>query len=86
MWHYDPSAKDCKCSFCGNIRFEGASDWVSCDDIGDRHPTHVYYEACASCGAEVAEAVEKVMQGDAFGLALDENVLPDSPQLRDQSE
>lgn len=23
MWHYDPNSRDCKCSFCGNIRFGG---------------------------------------------------------------
>lgn len=86
MWHYDPGAKDCKCSFCGNIRFDRAEDWVSCDDIGDRHPTHVTYEACPSCQADVAEAVERVLQGDAFSPVLDENVLSDPRQLKDQSE
>jgi hypothetical protein len=86
MWHYDPNAKDCKCSFCGDIRFEAAADWTSCDDIGERHPTHVFYETCASCQAAVAEAVEKVVQGDAFSPALEADALPESHQLRDQSE
>lgn len=47
MWHYDPNSRDCKCSFCGNIRF-GVSDWTSCDDIGERHPAFVVYEVCST--------------------------------------
>jgi hypothetical protein len=86
MWHYDPKAPDCKCSFCGNIRFQGETDWTSCDDIGDRHPTHVYYESCPSCRGAVAEAIEKVLQGDAFTPILDADEIPESRQARDQSE
>lgn len=86
MWHYDPAARDCKCSFCGDIRFEAAADWTRCDDIGDRHPTHVFYEVCPACQGAVAEAVEKVLQGDAFSPVLDEDQIPDARQARDQSE
>jgi hypothetical protein len=86
MWHYDPNAKDCKCSFCGNIRFAAAVDWTSCDDIGERHPTHVHYEACPSCRSAVSEAIEKVLQDETFSPALDDGVLPGSRQFRDQSE
>jgi hypothetical protein len=86
MWHYDPKAPDCKCSFCGNIRFQGETDWTSCDDIGERHPTHVHYEACPSCRGAVAEAIEKVLQGDAFTPVLDADEIPESGQARDQSE
>jgi hypothetical protein len=86
MWHYDSNAPDCKCSFCGDIRFKDASVWTSCDDIGDRHPKHVSYEACPSCREAVADAVEKVVQGDVFSPALDDDVIPESGQARDQSE
>ncbi len=86
MWHYDPKAADCKCSFCGNIRFHAETDWTSCDDIGERHPTHVYYETCPSCRGAVAEAIEKVLQGDAFSPALEDQDVPESGQARDQSE
>lgn len=86
MWHYDPTARDCKCSFCGSIRFEAATDWTRCDDIGDKHPTHVFYEVCSACQGAVAEAVEKVLQGDAFSPVLDEDRIPDARHARDQSE
>lgn len=86
MWHYDPNAKDCKCSFCGNVRFESARDWTSCDDIGDRHPTHVYYDVCPPCRGAVAKSVQKVLQGEVFSSALDDDDLTDSGQARDQSE
>ena len=28
-WHYDPSAKDVKCSFCGDVRLNGDAHWTS---------------------------------------------------------
>lgn len=86
MWHYDSNAPDCKCSFCGDIRFKAEAAWTSCDDIGDRHPTHVYYEACPSCREAISDAVERVTQGDVFSPALDEGAIPESGQARDQSE
>jgi hypothetical protein len=86
MWHYDLNAPDCKCSFCGDIRFAGSSDWTTCDDIGDRHPTHVFYEVCPTCQAAVGEAIETVLQGGAFSPVLDGDALPESGQVRDQSE
>lgn len=86
IWNYDPKAADCKCSFCGDIRFAAAQDWTSCDDIGERHPTHVFYDICSRCQAAVADAIEKVLQGDAFSPALDDNQIPESGQVRDQSE
>jgi hypothetical protein len=86
MWHYDSNARDCKCSFCGDIRFDSEAAWTSCDDIGDRHPTHVYYEACPSCREAVSDAVEQVMQGGAVSAELDDGAIPESSQARDQSE
>ncbi|MFO1203885.1 MAG: hypothetical protein U1E58_14740 [Tabrizicola sp.] len=86
LWHYDPKARDCKCSFCGNVRFDGKADWTSCDDIGERHPTLVTYEVCSTCRVAVAEAIDKVRQGDAFSPALDDDVIPGSSQVSDQSE
>lgn len=86
IWHYDPNAKDCKCSFCGSVRFEGAADWTNCDDIGDRHPTHVHYQVCGLCKVSVDQAIEKVLAGEAYAVALDVEELPVADQLRDQSE
>ncbi len=86
VWHYNPNAKDCKCSFCGDIRFGEASDWTSCDDIGERHPTEVVYEVCARCRSTVAEMLEMVLVGKTFTPALGEDDLPETGQLRDQSE
>lgn len=86
MWHFDQQARDCKCSFCGNIRFDRSVEWETCDDIGDRHPTHVYYEVCPCCRGAVAEAIEKVLQGDVFSPVLHDGDLTESGQSRDQSE
>jgi len=86
IWHYDPNAGDCKCSFCGDIRFDGAQDWTSCDDIGERHPTAVVYEVCTKCQAAVAETVELVLSRDAFSPVLDTDELPEKSQARDQRE
>lgn len=85
-WHYNPNARDAKCSFCGDIRFDRESVWTSCDDIGERHPTHVVYDVCASCMEAVADAVDKVLAGDVLSPVLDDDDLPDSGQARDQSE
>lgn len=62
-WHYDPAARDVKCSFCGNVRLQGEAHWTSCDDIGERHPTHVTYEICADCVQAIDRAVEEVLSG-----------------------
>ena len=62
-WHYDPAAKDVKCSFCGNVRLEGETQWTSCDDIGERHPTHVTYDICADCVQSIDHAVVEVQSG-----------------------
>lgn len=86
MWHYDPVAGDCKCSFCGSIRFEAEGDWTSCDDIGDRHPTRVYYDVCPSCQVAVSDAIERVLPGDAFSPALDHDEIPEPGRAKDQSE
>lgn len=86
IWHYDPQASDCKCSFCGDIRFGTATEWTSCDDIGDRHPTHVFYDVCRRCAGMVADAIARVKQGDVFSPVLDDSEIPEAPQARDQSE
>jgi hypothetical protein len=65
QWRFDPGAPDCKCSFCGSIRFRGAMDWTSCDGIGDRHPRHVTYEVCSGCRAAVEAAIEGVRVTEA---------------------
>lgn len=85
VWHYDPNAHHRKCSFCGDIRFEGASAWTSCDEVGERHPTHVVYEVCDGCRASVADAIEKVLQGDVLSAVMGDDI-PESGQTRDQSE
>ena len=86
VWHYDPNAGTCKCSFCGSIRFEGASTWTSCDDIGERHPTHVVYEVCDGCRASVAEAIETVLESEDLSPVLAAGAIPEPGQARDQSE
>ncbi|HLQ20598.1 MAG TPA: hypothetical protein VK146_16625 [Tabrizicola sp.] len=86
IWHYDPEARDCKCSFCGDVRFASATEWTSCDEIGERHPTRVIYDICDRCHLGVAEAIEKVRKGYVFSPALDDEKLPESRQARDQSE
>lgn len=75
-WHYDPDAGDVKCSFCGNVRLEEETEWISCDDIGERHPTHVTYEVCDRCVASIDKAVEDVRLGTEVSLPLDEDKLP----------
>lgn len=70
-WHYDPHARDCKCSYCGNVMFDGTSDWVSCDEIEERHPAFVTYAVCPGCFDYVdgvANEVEaRVAQGTDTG-------------------
>lgn len=86
IWHYDPNAPDCKCSFCGGIRFQGQQDWTSCDDIGDRHPRFVFYQICGDCRASVVKAIETVLSDDTLSPVLDEHRVPAPGQARDQSE
>lgn len=87
QWHYDPNAQHAKCSFCGDIRFSAKRDWTSCDDIGERHPTHVAYEVCSVCQDKVAEAIEQVLVGDDPGMAIDDTpILGPAGQVSDQSE
>lgn len=86
IWHYDPNARDCKCSFCGDVRFGLSKEWTSCDDIGERHPTHVAYTVCSRCDVAVADAIRMSLDGHALSHALDDSSLPESGQARDQSE
>lgn len=86
LWHYEQGARDCKCSFCGDVRFSGAEDWTSCDDIGEAHPTNVYYEVCDSCQSAIREVIEKVRAGHAFSVAVDDDDFPAPGQARDHSE
>lgn len=74
-WHYDPSARDVKCSFCGNVRLEGETHWTSCDDIGERHPTHVTYDICQSCIEAIDRAVEEVRSGVHTDAPVDDDHL-----------
>lgn len=60
-WHFDSAASDCKCSFCGAVKLDGTEDWVSCDDIGEKHPARVLYEVCQSCATYVQETIAEVM-------------------------
>lgn len=85
MWRYDLKAGDCKCSFCGDIRFDGAAEWTSCDDIGEGHPTRVFYQVCPSCQEAVAKAVETVLRAEDFSPALEADGVGKA-QARDQSE
>lgn len=86
IWHYDPNARDCKCSFCGNIRFAGDADWTNCDDIGERHPTYVFYEICNCCQSVVRDAIDKVLAGEVFIPVLEDEAIVEPSQARDQSE
>lgn len=70
-WHYDSAAEDVKCSFCGDVRLSGTGDWTSCDDIGERHPTHVTYEICDRCALSIDKAVEDVLAGSHVAAPLD---------------
>lgn len=72
QWHFDPKAPDCKCSFCGNIRFQGAVDWTPCDGIGDRHPRYVTYEVCMTCRDEVESVVAGVLVGEEPGAVSED--------------
>jgi hypothetical protein len=71
-WCYDPTALDTKCSFCGSVRFDGETDWTRCDDIGDRHPSHVTYEICQSCRESVDHALDKVRNGTEADMPVDD--------------
>lgn len=87
LWHYDPTARDCKCSFCGNVRFDGRQDWISCDYIGDRHPAYVVYVVCGDCHVVVADALERVLADEEIAAVMDDSRVDDSGrQTSDQSE
>jgi hypothetical protein len=75
-WHYDASAPDQKCSFCGNVRLDGDFEWTSCDDIGERHPTHVNYDVCPSCVIAIERAVEDVRWDTGVVVPVDVDKLP----------
>jgi hypothetical protein len=75
-WHYDPAALDAKCSFCGSVKLHGESGWTTCDDIGDRHPSGVTYEICATCRSAVDHAVVEVQHSDEVTAPLDDDKLP----------
>lgn len=75
-WHYDSAALDAKCSFCGSVRLDGESVWTACEEIGERHPTHVTYEVCDSCRAAVDLAVEEVRLGIETGATVEDDKLP----------
>jgi hypothetical protein len=76
-WNYDAAARDAKCSFCGSVRFDGESGWISCDDIRDRHPAHVTYEVCPTCRKNVDRAVEAVVHADEdVSASIDVDKLP----------
>ena len=74
-WHYDSAARDTKCSFCGSVRLDGETGWTTCDDIGDRHPTHVTYEICQTCQTSVDRAVEDVCQGTEINVPVENHKL-----------
>lgn len=86
QWHHDQAAHDCKCSFCGNVRFGGAVEWTTCDEIGDRHPKFVTYEVCTPCRGRVSEAIEKVVGGEAFAPAVEVEAIQKPRQARDHRE
>lgn len=67
-WQYDKDARDSKCSFCGNVRFDGGGDWVSCDDIGENHPARVTYVICCACQDHVVNAIEQVHSQASVGM------------------
>jgi hypothetical protein len=75
-WHYDSTAKDAKCSFCGSVRFQHETDWTRCDDIGDRHPTQVTYEICQPCRVAIDHAVETAIHGTEVAAPIEEDKLP----------
>jgi hypothetical protein len=76
-WHYDSAAQDVKCSFCGDVKLTGETDWTSCDEIGERHPTHVTYEICVRCAPTIDAAVEEVQHGSDIAAPLDvDKLLP----------
>lgn len=62
-WHFHPDAADSKCSFCGDVRLDGQGDWISCDEIGERHPAKVVYAVCHKCQGSVNDAIEQVYDG-----------------------
>lgn len=75
-WHYDSAAPDTKCSFCGSVRLGHETEWTTCDDIGDRHPTHVTYDICAPCRLSIDNAVEIVVSGTETHAPLEDDKLP----------
>jgi len=70
-WHYDGAAADCKCSFCGDVRLEGATGWETCDDLRERHPTLVTYDVCPRCRAAVDDAIEVALAKPTTATAVD---------------
>lgn len=75
-WHYDSAAKDAKCSFCGSVRLEHETTWTRCDEIGERHPTHVTYDICETCRVAIDHAVDTVVQGTETHAPVEDDKLP----------
>jgi hypothetical protein len=74
-WHYDPKASDAKCSFCGSVRLAGDAGWTRCEDIGEHHPTAVFYEVCQTCRGSVDQAVIEVVLGTDVSATADADKL-----------
>lgn len=75
-WHYDSTARDAKCSFCGSVRLGHETVWTRCDDIGERHPTAVTYDICEPCRRAIDHAVETVVLGVEAHAPVEDDKLP----------
>jgi hypothetical protein len=85
-WRYDPNARDCKCSFCGSVRFSQATEWTSCDDVGERHPSLVFYEVCNNCRQTISEAIERVPEGQDVVVSAVHDEFLEAGHAKDQRD
>lgn len=70
-WHADATAPDHKCSYCGAVQFDRQGAWVSCDDVGEAHPSDVAYTVCGGCRDYIETSISEVLENHAERIRRD---------------
>ena len=65
-WHFDPAARELKCSVCGMVHLPGKI-WQDPTQPGNRHPQLVKYTVCPSCVTRIDAAIHGIFEGAEAG-------------------
>ena len=64
-WHWQPGARDCKCSFCCALRRGKA--WVDPFATGEPHPEAVDFDICPDCRATIDRERTRIRKAGRAG-------------------